>query len=262
MNTNPTLTLTYKGEQIISTLTDAEAANVLARVPANHSAKSFATSLCNDLARWGNLFPNKRYFLHKLAAEQLERELPATKPIPTGYLPRIAAFLTPASEKLKSGARVSFSSGDLQVVIKRAGTTSNWPGSFHVTGYGFGENGDQQIYAGRISPEGGWYPSGACTSEVFALLDEFESDPAEYAAAYGRRTGKCAFCGYHLDDEISMGFGYGPVCAKHYRLPYGKRALAAAIKCRESRAVNTTGAASDLLISAAESDAAAPVATV
>lgn len=229
------ITLRWRDEVLTSTLTDAEAAAACDRIPADHPSRSYTQSLVLDLRRYGSLFDNKRYWLHAHAAGQIERERPASQREPSGYLPRIAAFLTPVSNRIKSGARVAFESGSLKVVIKRAGERSNWPGHFHVMGFGFGADNDKQIYAGRISDTGERFPSGACTSEVFALLDEFEVDPAEYAAAYGRRTGRCAFCDLPLTDAVSMGMGYGRICSKHYRLPYGKRALAAAFKCREAK---------------------------
>lgn len=59
---------------------------------------------------------------------------------------------------------------------------------------------------------------------MLALLDEFESDPVAYATAYGQRTGRCFACDLRLEDDTSIGLGYGRVCAGHYSLPYGKRA--------------------------------------
>ena len=233
------LTLTSnRGETISSSLTDAQAAEACNRIPANHSSRSFANSLCADLMRWGSLFPGKRFWLHKLAHEQIERETPepVADALPaTGELPKIAAFLTPVSEAIRSGARVTFESGPLTVVIKRCGERSRYPGHFHVTGTGFGEFGNGPTYMGRISDKGHWFPSRECGPEVFALLDEFEGNPAEYAAAYGRRTGRCCFCNLALTDTISMGLGYGKVCSGHYRLQWGKKYLAQMVAKRVNR---------------------------
>jgi hypothetical protein len=230
---NATLTLTARGETLSSTLTDAEAAAICDRFPLAHGSRGFARSLAADLRRWGSLFESKRFYLHKLAQEQLARENPEPVEQGSGELPRIAAFLTPVSNHLKSGARVTFASGPLTVVIKRAGERSRYPGHFHVEGIsGFG---DRPVYMGRISDKGHWFPSRECGTEVFALLDEFESNPAEYAAAYGRRSGRCCFCNLHLDDPISMGLGYGKVCSGHYSLTWGKRYLAKMVAERVQR---------------------------
>jgi hypothetical protein len=233
-----TLTLRWRDEVLDSELTDLEAAAACERIPADHKSRAYTQTLISDLRRYGSLFDGKRFWLHEHAARQLDRERAAASPeavesaaTATGYLPRIAAFLTPVSDRLKSGARVTFTSGPLTVTIARAGADGRHPGSFYVRGLtGFGETGS--VYAGRISPEGHFFPSRDCDTSVLALLDEFEQGPADYALAYGQRSGRCFACDAKLDDPISIGIGVGPVCAKHYRIPWGKRALAAAVKLR------------------------------
>lgn len=59
-----------------------------------------------------------------------------------------------------------------------------------------------------------------------ALLDtlkDFAADPVKHARAYGRLTGKCCFCRIALDDPRSTAQGYGPICARHFELPWGER---------------------------------------
>ncbi len=229
------LTLTNRDDTLTTNLTDAQAAEACNRLPADHRSRTFAAGLVADLRRYGSLFPGKRFWLHRLALDQIERENPQANAAPpaSGTLPRIAGFLTPVSDTLKSGARVTFVSGPLTVVIKRTGLTSRYPGHFHVVGTsGFGAT---EVYMGRIGDTGDWFPSRECGPEVFALLDEFESDPAEYAAAYGRRMGICCFCHAKLDDPVSMGLGYGPVCGPHYKLKHGKRHLAEMVAARVKR---------------------------
>lgn len=232
-----TLTLRWRDDVLSSALTDAEAAAACERIPADHHSHDYTQSLIADLRHFGSLFEGKRFWLHCHAQQQVEREARAASPaavaIPasaTAHLPRIAAFLTPVSRKLKSGARVTFESGPLTVSIARAGERSRHPGSFYVRGLtGFGGDG----YFGRITPEGHFLPSASCPYEVLALLDEFEANPAEYCAAYGRRTGNCCFCAARLNDPVSMGLGYGPVCGPKYGLKWGKLALQD-MKCAKS----------------------------
>lgn len=229
-----TITLRWRDEVLTSDLTDAEAAAACERIPADHQSRAYTQALVADLRRYGNLFASKRYWLHAHAQEQIEREARAANPAspnetPCGTLPRIAAFLTPVSKTLKSGARVTFESGPLTVVIARAAERARHPGSFYVRGLtGFQGDG----YFGRIGPEGAFFPSRSCPYEVLALLDEFELNPAGYCAAYGRRTGRCCFCDARLDDPISMSLGFGPVCGPKYGLKWGKRALQA-MKCEK-----------------------------
>lgn len=105
----PTETLTWKDEQLTTELTDTEAAAACERMPANHHSTAYARTLVADLRRYGSLFASKRYWLHALAYQQIEREQEAANPsgpTPAGTLPRIAAFLTPVSNRVKSGAPV------------------------------------------------------------------------------------------------------------------------------------------------------------
>ena len=44
---------------------------------------------------------------------------------------------------------------------------------------------------------------------------------AEWASAYGHRTGQCVFCFRDLSDERSVHVGYGKECASKHGLPWG-----------------------------------------
>jgi hypothetical protein len=227
-------TLNYRGETVEALESDKVAAEVCGRIPDNHRSKAFATSLSQDLARFGSLFPNKRFFLHSLAREQLNRE-GGQAPIvsPNGLLPNIAKFLTPVSDRIASGARVEFQSGEITVRINRAGPQSKYPESFYIT-RSDAESFD--VYMGRIAKDGGFFPMPKCGPDVLALLDEFECDPVAFVTGYGLRTGRCFACRKYLDDEVSIAIGCGRTCAGHYGIPWGKKALAAAVKARNEKA--------------------------
>ena len=78
-------------------------------------------------------------------------------------------------------------------------------------------------YAGKISPAGKWQPLKATDTQgfIYTMLKNLAADPAGVAAAHGKLTGKCCFCNTKLTDPKSTTVGYGPVCAKHYNLPWG-----------------------------------------
>ena len=57
---------------------------------------------------------------------------------------------------------------------------------------------------------------------VVDMLEDFKTDPIEKMAEMGRLAGRCCFCNKQLEDERSTAHGYGPVCAKNYRLPWSK----------------------------------------
>lgn len=104
-----------------------------------------------------------------------------------------------------------------------AGAKAKNPGSINVTdGEPFGYN---QWY-GRILTDGFWeqpMKQPAELQSVAKVLEAFADDPVGVAAAHGHLTGHCCFCNRKLEDEKSTSVGYGPVCAKHYGLPWGKK---------------------------------------
>lgn len=60
--------------------------------------------------------------------------------------------------------------------------------------------------------------------KLFALLEEFCKDPETVAIVHGKLMGNCCFCSLPLTDPRSLNHGYGEVCAKHWRLPWGEAA--------------------------------------
>lgn len=74
---------------------------------------------------------------------------------------------------------------------------------------------DGRLY-GKVRVDGAWvYEAGAMRGVRHLTADE--------AAAYGRATDHCVFCGHGLEDERSTTVGYGPVCADNYGLPWGAK---------------------------------------
>jgi hypothetical protein len=228
------------GGRVETTLTDAEALEAAGRIPGTHRSYGFAQGMIRDYRKYGGLFPERLAWLHFLALQQVMAEFreltgeeapkpEVVQPAAAGSYPGIAAFLTPVSGHLKSGASVTFTVDGRTVQIKRAGQQSKHPGSFWVTdGRGYGSS---TLY-GRIGPDGSFTRYNGFDGWVGDLLSAFDRDPKGYAAVYGVRTGKCCFCNTPLTDPASAVLGYGPVCAKHYGLPHGKAAVAAAEAAR------------------------------
>jgi len=65
------------------------------------------------------------------------------------------------------------------------------------------------------------------TDDVKNLIQDFSMDPARVARACAGLLGACSYCGQRLTDDTSKAMGYGPVCAKHYGLPWGAAAVTA-----------------------------------
>lgn len=80
------------------------------------------------------------------------------------------------------------------------------------------------VWYGRIE-DGIFSPSRKNHVEgLIEMLRKMAEDPIGTAKEFGRVTGRCCFCGSHLEDENSTAVGYGPSCAKHYALPWGAKA--------------------------------------
>ncbi len=190
------------------------------------SNNTFAQDLARKSRKWV-LSEKQSYWLFKLADEERAKRDPAsaakTPEAPTVFFANIVGFLKAAQSRRPNGRlpKVGFSlASGAKVVIKLAGPTSKYVGSAHVSDGGpYGAN----VWYGTIAPDGAWRPSRNATSEVSAVLDGFNEDPAGYADAEGRRTGFCCFCGRELSDEReggSLDRGYGPICARNYGLPH------------------------------------------
>ena len=77
-----------------------------------------------------------------------------------------------------------------------------------------------------MTPAGVWEPSTwgkQMQTSLIAILTALVRHPAETAATYGKLTGKCSFCHSELSADNSTDVGYGPVCAKRWGPPWGKK---------------------------------------
>lgn len=54
------------------------------------------------------------------------------------------------------------------------------------------------------------------------FLSSLEENPTGFLAQCGRDMDRCCYCNLPLEDCRSKEVGYGPVCAKHWGLPWGK----------------------------------------
>lgn len=147
-----------------------------------------------------------------------------------GSVKGVVDLLERAAKHLKFPAVVVRANGrDIRLNI--AGKKSKAPGSINVTS-ATGGYGSREWY-GRVSRDGQFEPSrkhdAGTQTAVAAALKAMANDPAKAAAEYGHLTGCCCFCGTTLgegEDKRSVQIGYGPVCAKNFGLPWGKKVKA------------------------------------
>ena len=82
---------------------------------------------------------------------------------------------------------------------------------------------DRDSQFGHITKStAGWNFTPATTESVVAVMTQFRNDPIATVSEMGRKSGRCCFCSLPLTDFKSTAHGYGPICAKHYALPYSK----------------------------------------
>lgn len=105
-----------------------------------------------------------------------------------------------------------------RLVVSVAGPKSKAPGTLNLTDGGpYGAN----QWFGRVRLDGSIFQSSKWQPWVGELLLAFAQDPAKVGAAYGKKTGRCCFCGRHLETKESTAVGYGPICAEKFGLPWG-----------------------------------------
>lgn len=111
---------------------------------------------------------------------------------------------------LKNGMRVKFA--------------INWNrGRLYMNSDGYGNGfGSINIMDGvvRLTPMGVQF-----RTELMELLEQFTADPKGTVIMHGKLTGNCGFCALGLTDPRSLHMGYGPICAKHWKLPWGEKSV-------------------------------------
>lgn len=187
--------------------------------------QAFAKSLLAQ-ARVKQLSSKQQYWVGKLADQVTQPQLPLDPPQPTkevGSMTGVLELFAKASKKLKyPKIRLEMPSG-LPLALGLAGPHSKEPGSIQLTdGGSYGQN----VWYGRVTPEGTLKPSnklsGPVVDEMQAFLEQLARRPAQVAAEYGKMTGHCCFCLAKLSDPKSVAAGYGKTCAKNYGLPWGE----------------------------------------
>jgi len=133
-------------------------------------------------------------------------------------LTRIMALLTNASKHL-SNPKIRLAAQQLHMQLSLAGKASKNAGYIYVKG-------GPDVYFGKISPEGKFFPVNTCPADVEGQLKAFAAEPEKTAAAYGKMTGCCCFCGRTLTDDRSTDVGFGPVCAERFGLTLQWKAAA------------------------------------
>jgi hypothetical protein len=201
--------------QVVQTLRD-NIANLVIR------DQSFAQSLLGQLDRRG-LSNSQLFWLNKLSEKATATPEPEREKTKVGDLKGIMGLFDKAQEHLKFPAivlAVRADEGYNEYRLSVAGDRARVPGSINVTN----TDKPQSTWFGRILQTGEFEasPRDATPTNLIPGLARFAADPARVASESGRLTGRCCFCNKGLTDERSTEVGYGPICAKHYDLPWGE----------------------------------------
>ena len=193
--------------------------------------QGFAQSLCGHYQKWGERLSSGRVQWLKILAKRLEdgpREL-ETHEIGT-FAP--LAELLGRPRKLKYPAIVITlpETGQVKFYISKGGKYPGAVNIIHITAADgspvYGQFGRGK-WLGRVTKDGVLTagPSGV-PEDVIEAARKVCQDPAAALGEYGRESGRCCMCNHSLSDDAdgkSIEMGYGPVCAKNYGLPWGKR---------------------------------------
>jgi hypothetical protein len=197
----------------MATVTDLQTA--LPKLSA--SDQTFGQSLIATAGRMGGLSTKMQFWVDKLVARAAsgqdgsERQTAAV-----GDMSGVLTLFAKAAHHLKRPAIV-IALGQTPVRMTVATAKAQVPGSVNVVGELGGE------WFGRILTSGTFEASRKheAPAGLVDALAAFAADPAKVAGQYGRLHGRCCFCDLPLKDERSTAVGYGPVCAKHWGVPWG-----------------------------------------
>lgn len=199
---------TVKGETFQSELSSKEALHIVAGLDSQ-----FAKSLTLQYVRNGQLSARQWPWVHKMAVDAMTPQKAAQE------LPDCSAIVSLfdfASEAGMKRPRITFPEAKFSL----AGERSRVAGSIQVS-----QGSYPGKYFGYITPEGEFVPGRDFASLDLTFLEAFSKSPRAYAKSSGMESGSCRFCGLTLSTKESLSVGYGPVCASHWDLPWGKVSL-------------------------------------
>jgi hypothetical protein len=213
-------------ENVESVIADLDTLLEAGEIPT--SDRSFVDDLVNGkygFKKRGYLSEKQMFWAGRKLQAAVIGDRPTTSKLSGDLGGLVALFLT-AKEHIK-WPKITLIYEDATYRLAMAGPSSKKPGWINVTdGKPYGQN----KWFGRISPEGLWEQphmlDEAVAKSLLRLLNAFSKDAAAAAQKYGKLTGNCCFCNTPLgegDDQTSVEWGYGPVCAKNFGLPWGKK---------------------------------------
>jgi hypothetical protein len=180
------------------------------------SSVSFATSVANA----PRPTPKQLFYVDKIVNDTLNP--PASNGTPSNFDPSpIFKLFDNAQKKLKYPKINLKTDGGLPL---RMNTSRNHPNVVFLGSGGFGSpTYGKLMRSGEIH----WYSKDhAERTDVQAMVEKFAKDPVKVSADFGKLNHNCCYCSKGLDTPESLAVGFGPICAKHYNLSWGKNVVA------------------------------------
>lgn len=147
--------------------------------------------------------------------ESKPRETPTTE---LGDFTAVYEMFASAA-KTNKFPKITIDADGFEFYLYVSGPQAKISGVINVKGKGWGG-----IWYGRITEAGTWTHRTAVDERMADALSKLAFDPVGTVAAYGKLSGRCCFCAIELTAGVSVDVGYGPVCAKKWGLPHGKKA--------------------------------------
>lgn len=185
--------------------------------------QDFAGSLIVQYQTKGHLSDKQWYWVKTLITKATEPK-PPVEAVTVGDFAGVLALFAKAKQHLQA-PKIELDLKGQPVVMAIAGNKSKHPGSIVLSnGEAYGT--PNRVFFGLVKESGAFLPNPKLSqgdiAELTAFLGKLAADPAGVAAQFGKTTGKCCFCAHKLTDAKSLAVGYGPTCASHFGLPWGK----------------------------------------
>lgn len=149
--------------------------------------------------------------MKRAAAQQTQQPLVDR---PTIDLKPIVKFLQDAQDRGLKSPKLRILAPNTPTEIRLSLTrTGAAPGTLAI-------NAGPTSFLGCVRPNGDMIGLVALDIVLQKHLLRVALDPAGAAKEYAALMSRCSFCGLSLTDAGSVQHGYGPVCAKHWNLPW------------------------------------------
>ncbi len=156
------------------------------------------------------------------------------KRIPTTELGDFTAvyLMFESAAKTNKFPKISISADGFEFLLYVSGPKAKIAGVINVRGGGGYANAP---WYGRITQDGTWTHKAGVDERMADALCKLQLDPVTAVATFGKLSGRCCFCNIELTTDNSLAAGYGPICAKKWCLPWGKKAKASKFQVADAK---------------------------